>query len=225
MDTTKVLPEIGTTVIAKYIPHVTGSSHDYGCTDQEIVVTKVQENRYTWDNAADEAAGAAKNMPAVYGMFKRADRSDVEYFVTDWEVVTPSTDPLHSELALIRTQFNDLEIRHREMRNQATRAIENIGDRLNREAEERDWCGVFDAIVETVNEQNPSWLALPLRTREYTLTKRVSVDVDIQVTVEAVSLSDAIERANDDDIGSLVSEAVRYGNYNINEDDSDWEED
>ena len=99
--TIKVLPEIGTTIIAKFIPHVTGTDIDFGCTGQAIVVTRAEERRYTYDNLADQEVGASKNMPAVYGTFKREGRPDVALYVTDWEVAESDNLPNPPDMIVI----------------------------------------------------------------------------------------------------------------------------
>ena len=112
---------------------------------------------------------------------------------------------------------------------QAHHAIQFIGERLIREAEDRDWCDEFDRFVESVNNEIPSRFALPTRRREYEVTwsETVTVTVDRSVTVIADNPDDAIECAKEIDDGASnneIMEAIRYGGWEtIYDSESDYE--
>lgn len=105
-----------------------------------------------------------------------------------------------------------------EIRQQAWRCMEIIGDRLNQEAENRGWCDEFDSIIDEVNDDLPGGFQLPTREKEFevTWTQTVTVTVDCSATFTARNADEAREMAENYedavDAESIVA-AVRYGNY------------
>jgi hypothetical protein len=245
--TTKALPAIGSTVIAKYIPHVTATTVDNGCTGQAIVVTRVDDNKWTWDNAA--SVDISSSMPAVYGMFKRTDRSsDVEYYCTDWEVVDPESIPYPPDMIVIEpaveptviptvTEVDRLESRVTDLsarvtqldaarnleRTTAINAFKVVSDRLIEEANNRSWCEVYDQIARDVNDDLPNHLQLEIRERDFNLTARLTITLTLTTTETARSIEDAIEMADANNLTEMIMSQVRYGDYSVEE--MDWEED
>lgn len=226
---TKVLPARGTKVIAKYIPNITGSSADLGCTGMTVTVTDVNASRYTWGNLADEASGNASYLPSVYATFTREGGGDIDYWITDWDVVDPDVLPEPPAVIIVPTIEDTLRARVTELtlerdlqRRSAINAFKVVGDRLIAEAETRGWCDIFDAIVTDVNDDNPSWLQLEVRERDFELSTRVTLVMTLTTTERATSLEGAISLANDNDLNSMIADQARYGDYDIQE--MDWEE-
>lgn len=58
--------------------------------------------------------------------------------------------------------------------------IELIGERLMHEANERDWCSIYDDVIEDLNQK--LYIELPVRLRTYTV--RVVAAVTFEVEVE-----------------------------------------
>ena len=226
---TKVLPVIGTKIIAKYIPNITGTSADLGCTGMTVTVTDMSTARYTWGNLVDEASGNASYMPSVYARFTREGGGDIGYWITDWDVVDPDVLPEPPAVIIVptiedtlRTRVTEITHERDNQRRQAINAFKVVSDRLIVEAENRGWCDIFDTIVTDVNDDNPSWLQLEVRERDFELSTRVTLVMTLTTTERATSLEDAISLANDNDLNSLIMEQARYGDYEIEE--MDWEE-
>jgi hypothetical protein len=129
---------------------------------------------------------------------------------------------LQAKLASANLRENDLRTRLDVSRRQHREDIATIGERLLSEAEDRDWCGEYDSIVEELNAALT--VELPVRKRDYTV--RVSVQVDISVTAadedEARDLAQQIARraesAVDSTDGVATSEWDRSYDYDITED-------
>lgn len=69
--------------------------------------------------------------------------------------------------------------------------IARIGASLLAEAEDRNWCGEYDDIVDELNRNLT--VELPTRSKEYTVTVRLNVEI----TVDAQSEEGARSAAND----------------------------
>ena len=119
--------------------------------------------------------------------------------------------------------------RYEENRYEAMRAIAMIGERLITESNDRNWCGEFDEIIDDVNGALPHWLQLPIREREYTVswTENYTVAVRRSITVTARNEEQACDIAADAYVGEAddyeMREAISCGNYEFNNDNSDFE--
>ena len=113
-----------------------------------------------------------------------------------------------------------------DIRKNAWRCIEIIGERLNQEAENRGWCDEFDSIIDEVNSNLPGGFQLPTREKEFdvTWTQTVTVTVDCSATFTARDADEAREMAENwedaVDAESIIA-AVRYGNYEEDYDGAD----
>jgi hypothetical protein len=98
------------------------------------------------------------------------------------------------------------ELRNAEQRHRAD--IERIGERLIEEAEQREWCGEYDAIVDDLNRSLQ--VELPRRMRQYRVTEQWVVTV--QTITEASDEDEAREYEFDSD---QIAEAVSEGHYSL----------
>ena len=104
----------------------------------------------------------------------------------------------------------------------AYRAIEIIGERLIKEAEDRGWCDDFDRIISDVNEMLPGSFALPEREKEYEVSwkETILVTLDRSVTVRARNEDEARDEARSEaesiDVNEIIG-AVRYGGWEVDE--------
>ena len=226
---TKVLPVIGTKIIAKYIPNITGTSADPNLTGMTVTVADTSSARYTWGNREDENSGNASYMPSVYAKFPREGREDIGYWITDWDVVDPDILPEPPAVIIVptiedtlRTRVTEITHERDNQRRQAINAFKVVSDRLIVEAENRGWCDIFDTIVTDVNDDNPSWLQLEVRERDFELSTRVTIVMTLNTTERAQTLEQAIDMANDNDFNSMIIDQARYGDYEIEE--MDWDE-
>ena len=87
----------------------------------------------------------------------------------------------------LRTQIELLEERLATAHRNHEADIKCIGDRLMAEAEEREWCNVYDEVISELNRR--LHVELPVREREYTV--EVEVTGTLRVLVVATSESDA----------------------------------
>jgi hypothetical protein len=129
---------------------------------------------------------------------------------------------LHAKLASATMQQDDLRSRLNEAQRHHRADIAVIGERLLSEAEDRQWCGEYDEIVEKLN----SCLHVELQVRKRDYTVRVSVQVDVSVSAadedEARDMAQRIARraesAVDSTDGVATSEWDSSYDYEINED-------
>ena len=116
-----------------------------------------------------------------------------------------------------------------DIRTDAIRAINMIGERLITESNDRNWCGEFDEIIDDVNNALPMWLQLPTREREYEVrwTETYTVTVCRSTTVTARNEEQACEIAADAYVGEgddyEMREAISCGNYEFSDDNGDFE--
>lgn len=89
--------------------------------------------------------------------------------------------------------LNKLQVEFRDYKSQAQRAIYIIGERLLTEADDRGWCAEFDEIIDDVNANLPSYLQLPTRSKDYTVTWTETYTITVKRS-ECVS-----EMRNEDD--------------------------
>lgn len=102
-----------------------------------------------------------------------------------------------AEVEALRAELRLAQARHAE-------DIDRIGERLNDEATRRDWCGEYDAIVESLNTQ----LNLPLTERkrevEVLVSGYIRVPFSATVTVEVTGQHDG----DDDYVRQLAIESM-----------------
>lgn len=115
-------------------------------------------------------------------------------------------------------------------RDEAQRAIAMIGERLIQESNDRNWCSEFDEIIDDVNGNLPSWLSLPTRARDYTVswTETYYITVNRSTTVTARDAETACDLVSDMGLVGEADEyemrdALSYGNYEFSDDNSDFE--
>ncbi|MEU4244289.1 hypothetical protein [Actinoplanes sp. NPDC026619] len=96
---------------------------------------------------------------------------------------------LRTELAAAREQAELLRQRAESARLRAVTAeqrhhddIALIGEKLIAEADDRDWCEVYDEFVDKLNIN--LHIELPLRERDYTVTTMVELRLDVTATSE-----------------------------------------
>lgn len=97
-----------------------------------------------------------------------------------------------------------------------------VGERLQDEAEDRDWCSAYDNFIDFLNERMTR-LQFPTREREYEVTFDLSktMTAQVTVTVTAKNEDDALDIARDSNDFFSLSDKV-YGNWDI--DDYDVED-
>lgn len=237
MDT-KVLPSIGDKVVATFLPYVTGTlddtEHEY--TGQTIIVTEIAENYYCPDREGKSAYHVA-----VCGKFTSNTGYDRHIYATEWngvieEIAAPPEEIAYSPTITVE-QCNDAIARAcnaeevtaniqrtlDEVRRDANKAMTVISARLNTEAYDRDWCGIFDSVVEDVNSNLPSWLQLESRERDWDVSGDILIRIRLNTSYAGKTSTEACEAADEDDIGHLIVDAVRYNNYEI--ESAEWEAD
>ncbi len=237
MDT-KVLPSIGDKVVATYLPYVTGQLDDLeeGFTGQTIIVTEVAENYYCPDRDNNNAYRVA-----VCGVFNTKSGYTRNIYATEWDAIIEEIAAPPAEIAYSPTitveQYNEaiaracnaeevtdnLQRTLDQVRLDANKAMSVISARLNTEAYDRDWCGIFDSVVEDVNSNLPSWLRLESRERDWDVAGDILIRVRLNTSYAGKTSTEACEAADEDDIGPLLIDAVRYGNYEI--ESAEWEAD
>ena len=183
MDT-KVLPSIGDKVVATFLPYMTGTLDDTEneYTGQTIIVTDVEESYYCPDREGNSAYRAA-----VCGKFTSNTGYERNIYATEWNAVIEEMPAPPEEIAYSPTitveQYNEAIARANnaeavtenlqrtldEVRRDAANAIHVISQRVNTESYNRDWCGIFDEIIDDVNEGLPRWLQLEKRERDWDL--------------------------------------------------------
>jgi len=96
-----------------------------------------------------------------------------------------------------QSRIATLEQEARERRVQHERDILIVGDRLNQEAEDRDWCEDYDDIVDALNARLTVKLPLRDRTETYTVTIRATMTATLTYSheVEASNADDAQDEA------------------------------
>jgi hypothetical protein len=87
---------------------------------------------------------------------------------------------LEAELAGAKSA---LESVHTQLHN-GRRALELIGDRLIEEANNRDWCSIYDDVIESLNGQLPSGWELPVRSKNWDVTVEFTVRLVTTVTAQ-----------------------------------------
>lgn len=129
-----------------------------------------------------------------------------------------ATEAIHSDLWIKK---------HDELKEEARRAIETIGDRLITESEQRNWCSEFDEIIDEVNGTLPYWMQLPTREREFnvTWTEEYSVTVRRYATITARNAEQAAEIAADWDEADEyeIRDSLSCGSYSFISDNGDCE--
>ena len=75
-----------------------------------------------------------------------------------------------------------------------------VSERMNDEAEERDWCEIFDTIIDNVNEQLQAPFQLTVRMKDYVVDVNLAVNgrVSVSTTVTARNEREAQELVSDD---------------------------
>lgn len=109
----------------------------------------------------------------------------------------------HAELL---SKIDDLETRLRQAHANHELDIERIGERLMEEAENREWCSVYDEVINDLNRR----LNVELPTREREFTVEVDVSGTVRVTVTTSTENDAIE---------LAREMINFYHWDTNDSD------
>lgn len=178
--------------------------------------------RVYWDNtepvyveayygAVDVTAGANIRVKRVDGVLAggMADQSvGARYLKSPGEVhyqpeTAPEPAPV-SEEDRLRARLREAEQRHHA-------DIETIGERLIREARNRNWCSEYDEIVQSLNRSIS--VPLPERERDYEVVINgwVRVPFSYTVTVTASDEDSAIEMAQDGDYLPDGDDLIRDG--------------
>jgi hypothetical protein len=237
MDT-KVIPAIGDKVVAKFLPYTTGTlsdtEHEY--TGQTIIVTEIAENYYCPDREGNSAYRVA-----VCGKFTSNTGYERNIYATEWNAVIEEMPAPPAVIGYSPTvtleQYNEaiaracnaeevtvnLQRTVDQVRLDANKAMSVISERLNDEAHNRDWCGIFDEVVGDINRNLPSWLQLETRERDWDVSGDILIRVRLNTSYAGRTGDEACENASEDDIGHLIQEAVRYNNYEI--ESAEWEVD
>lgn len=94
--------------------------------------------------------------------------------------------------------------------------VQTIGHELIREATERGWCAEYDEFVTGLNEN--LYISLPLREKEYTVTRVYKVTVTTNVTVLG-------DNAIEDEIPEISFHDANedWEIQNVDEHSTDWE--
>ena len=130
----------------------------------------------------------------------------------------PAVGTLIYDLANTNLRANREKVYADELRSQAWKCLEIIGERLISESEDRGWCNEFDRIIDEVNAELPGAFQLPTREKEFEVTwsQTVTVVVDCSAQFTARNADEARDMAENYedavDMESIVA-AVRYGNY------------
>jgi hypothetical protein len=237
MDT-QVIPAIGDKIVAKFLPYTSGTLSDTEneYTGQTIIVTEIAENYYCPDREGNSAYRTA-----VCGKFTSSTGYQPYQYVTEWDAVIEEMPAPPAEIGYSPTitveQYNEAIARANnaeavtdnlqrtldEVRRDAANAIHVISTRVNIESFNRDWCGVFDEIIDDVNEGLPGWLQLEKRERDWDLAGDFLVRIRPTASVSGRTLSDACDTAGEMEADHLIQDAVRYGNYEIVS--AEWDED
>lgn len=109
-----------------------------------------------------------------------------------------------SEVDRLRARLREAEQRHHA-------DIEAIGERLMREARNRNWCSEYDEIVESLNVSLS--VELPVREREYevAISGYIRVPFSYTVTITSDSEENAIDIAQDGDYLPDGDDLIRGG--------------
>jgi hypothetical protein len=237
MDT-KVIPSIGDKVVATYLPYVTGQLDDieHNYTGQTIIVTEIAENYYCPDREGNSAYRVA-----VCGKFTSNSGYEPCHYVTEWRAVIEEMPAPPEEIsyspAITVEQYNDaiaracnaeevtvnLQRTLDEVRRDACNAMNVISERINTESYNRDWCGIFDEIVDDVNSQLPRWLQLEKRERDWDLAGDIVIRIRPTASYPGRTLQEACETASEMEKDHIIQEAIRYGNYEI--ESEEWDAD
>lgn len=92
-----------------------------------------------------------------------------------------------------RERVEKLEADLREARLRHQQDITRIGDRLMEEAENREWCDIYDDVINDINAH--MWIELPTREQEYTVAFDVSAVVHVQVTATSPSNAEEVAKS------------------------------
>jgi hypothetical protein len=237
MDT-KVIPSIGDKVVAKFLPYTTGTlsdtEHEY--TGQTIIVSEVAENYWCPDSE-----GINGYRVAVCGKFTSNTGYQPYHYVTEWDAVIEEIAAPPEEIAYSPTitveQYNEaiaracnaeevtanLQRTLDEVRRDACNAMNVISERVNTESYNRDWCGIFDDIIDDVNGSLPRWLQLEKRERDWDLAGDFLIRIRLTGSYPGRTLTEACETAGEMEADHMIQEAIRYGNYEI--ESAEWDED
>lgn len=237
MDT-KTTPAIGDKIVAKFLPYTTGTLSDTenNYTGQTIIVTEIAENYYCPDRDGNTAYRVA-----VCGKFTSNTGYEPYHYVTEWDAVIEEMPAPPEEIGYSPTitveQYNEAIARACRaeealsntnitldgVRKDALTAINVISQRINTESYDRDWCGIFDGIIDDVNESLPNWLKLEKRERDWDLAGDFLIRIRLTASYPGRTLSEACETAGEMEADHMIQEAIRYGNYEI--ESAEWDED
>lgn len=234
---------VGDKIIARKIPGVTGEAideytntigtvtyvnlpGDYVCADFHVKANPTNLSVTEWVKYDESADGHTLTVSETHDEIAGI-RIPANCTVDEYRAII---ETVANDLAEARRQreatAQDRDRYHTQVMS-ARDAIQIIGDRLNEEAEERDWCEEFDRIVADVNESlHPLGYELPVREREYTveITITGTITTTYTHTVTASSPEAAQDIADEDcrygnlDLDSELTEAAR----NVSFDDVDW---
>lgn len=111
-----------------------------------------------------------------------------------------------NRLRKLRAMYRDATTETATARKRHRDDIETIGERLIEEAKDRDWCSVYDEIIDDLNHK--LYVELPVRSRNYTVRVQATVTFEVEVE-DQTSESDARETARE----WIESDARDYVNY------------
>lgn len=233
MDTT-ALPPVGTVIIAKYIPGITGTHEDYAWTDNMQVTVIETKMEY----CTDSTGFAATRLVCVAAFTSPAGVTH-NYYVSEWEVVSvpdiigtvtiPPNCTTDEYRLIIERLSNDLV--EQQGKNESLTQIKdktktvleswerwarNVVDRADQEATDRDWCDEYSEIREEIVQSAPYNVGWNDKwgEREYTVeaTLEVIANVSYALTVNATSADDAREVAMEE-IQSMLDEGYDLEEY------------
>lgn len=113
-----------------------------------------------------------------------------------WAVARQTTD-----LAHVRRSFREQQARLQVEGTDHGVSMQEVYDRLLREAERRSWCSEFDQVMES--------LGLPGRNAPYTVEVRVEVPFYVTLSVAAARNADDAENQVREDVSGSYADAIR----------------
>lgn len=126
-----------------------------------------------------------------------------EYVVETPSNLTPRSVPISDAemkkalLQLWKVEYGKREQSEstlRDKRIQHHQDVQQIGERINAEAADRNWCSDYDEIVDELNQK--LHVSLPERTENFEVT--VDLRYRVTVEVEAKNGDDAVDKVNED---------------------------
>lgn len=129
---------------------------------------------------------------------RHADEDRITALIREKSDLELQVQQLNSAVAAQRLRAEGAERQVVSVQEAHRRDIDRIGEALLSEAEDRDWCGDYDRVIEQLNERLS--VALPTRVKEHTVTVQVTYQVD--VTVEAHDIEEAEDKIREAELST-----------------------